>query len=153
MRQRALTAVEQADILVLVRDVTDPRPPLDLPRTADLLVLNKIDLVDTVSGTDGAICVSAATGRHLEVLAAALDERAFGTEPAESSLALTARHLAALEVARSALRNAQRQASDPSLELLAADLRAALDALGQILGAVAPDDVLGRIFSTFCIGK
>jgi tRNA modification GTPase len=38
-------------------------------------------------------------------------------------------------------------------EFLAADLREALDALGQILGAVTADDLLGRIFSSFCIGK
>jgi tRNA modification GTPase len=40
-----------------------------------------------------------------------------------------------------------------SLELLAAELRAALDSLGRILGIVSPDDILGLIFSKFCIGK
>jgi tRNA modification GTPase len=38
-------------------------------------------------------------------------------------------------------------------ELIAAELRQALDSLGQVLGDVSPDDILGRIFSTFCIGK
>ncbi len=53
--------------------------------------------------------------------------------------------------ARSALARAADQADVP--ELAAADLRAALDAVGSVVGSVTPDDVLGRIFGAFCIGK
>jgi len=54
--------------------------------------------------------------------------------------------------AREALRRACGRVSDGP-ELLALEIREALDALGQILGRLSPDDLLGRIFSSFCIGK
>ena len=64
--------------------------------------------------------------------------------------ASTARHLAAIQDARAAL---ARAAAHQEPELIALDLRESLDALGSILGVIAPDELLGRIFSAFCIGK
>jgi tRNA modification GTPase len=152
MRQRAESAISQADILVVVKDVTDHRPLIDVSRKADLVVENKIDLVGEKCASDDAICISAATGKNLDLLRNDLDRLAFG-DSGGGTLALTARHLSAIDESRRALDRAANLGPDFPLELLAAEFRAALDALGQILGVVTPDDVLGRIFSSFCIGK
>jgi tRNA modification GTPase len=77
-----------------------------------------------------------------------LDSLAFGVGGGE--LALTVRHIQAIETAVEAVGRARECTA---AELMAAELRAALDALGQVLGDVTPDDILGRVFSTFCIGK
>jgi tRNA modification GTPase len=87
----------------------------------------------------------------MDVLRAELDRVAFGADSAGTSLVLTSRHINAIEYATGALTRARDVGG--SLELVAAELRAGLDALGGILGVVTPNDVLGRIFSTFCIGK
>jgi tRNA modification GTPase len=70
-----------------------------------------------------------------------------------SALALNSRHVEAVQDARRALSLAADRVHDPSPELLAVELRDALDAAGRVLGSVTPDEILGRIFSTFCIGK
>jgi len=82
----------------------------------------------------------------MEVLRTRLDELAFGQSAPAPTLALNARHLQAIAEARSALARCKSTAADQALEILALDLREALDALGTILGSVTPDDVLGRIF-------
>ena len=143
MQRRAADAIATADVLVLVRDATDDRPDVPLPRPPDLRVTNKADLT-------GGPGVSATAGTGLDDLRRALDAAAFGTAIG-GRLALNRRHLAAVADARAALSRATDQADVP--ELAAADLRAALDAVGTVVGSVAPDDVLGRIFGAFCIGK
>jgi tRNA modification GTPase len=144
MQSRAAAAIASADVLVLVRDATDPRPDVPLPRPPDLRVTNKVDL----TGTAG---VSAVTGVGLDDLRRALDAAAFGRGGTGGRLALNRRHLSAIAEARSALSRAIENAAVP--ELSAADLRSALDAVGSVVGSVTPDDVLGRIFGGFCIGK
>ncbi len=68
-------------------------------------------------------------------------------------LALNARHLDAIADARASLARARAAVTTGREELVAFDLRESLDALGRILGAVSTDDLLGKIFSAFCIGK
>jgi tRNA modification GTPase len=168
MRRRALDEVEKADAVILVRDATDDRPALQLNRAADLTVLTKIDLIDNVGWAsptslgEGGQCppyidaegivlgISALTGEALSQLVAALDGLAFGRAGGAAELALTTRHVRAIESARDSLHLGGKV---PAAELLAAELRAALDFLGEVLGDVSPDDILGRVFSTFCIGK
>jgi tRNA modification GTPase len=151
MQNLAERTIEQADVLVLVRDSTDPRPDVPLARTPDLRVFTKTDLLDPGPITDNSIPVSAKTGQGMETLRNNLDSIAFGSDSAGAALALTSRHLHSLGEAVSAL--ARARAVLDSLELLAAELRESLDCLGQILGVVSPDDILGKIFSKFCIGK
>jgi len=151
MRELAHRAIERADVLVLVRDATDDRPEVPLPRTPDLRVASKSDLLQELPISGEFLPVSAVTGDGLDALRQRLDRIAFASDSVGASLALSGRHLQALDEAISALRRA-KDLNDP-LELLAAEFRAALDALGGILGAVTPDDILGRIFSNFCIGK
>jgi tRNA modification GTPase len=150
MQEQAMSAIEQADFLVAIREAGDFRP-LTLPRKADLFVRTKGDLVPAAALEPGEIVVSAVTGQNMNQLKEVLDRVAFGDDSSGAKLALTARHLAAIDQARLALVEAKGHADSP--EILAADLRSALDFLGDILGLITPDDVLGRIFSTFCIGK
>jgi tRNA modification GTPase len=167
MRDRALRAVESADLVILVRDATDARPVLPPSRPPNLIVLTKQDLVGCdlppSPGTPGegrgggspqAIAVSALTGAGLPDLRARLDRLAFG-EPASAgaTLALNARHIDAVRDSRAALDRAAGLGDVASPEVVALELREALDAMGRVLGSVTPDDLLGRIFSTFCIGK
>jgi tRNA modification GTPase len=82
-----------------------------------------------------------------------LDRLAFGREGGQA-LTLNSRHLHCIADARAALARARELAQQTDgPELLAMELREALDNVGQILGQLTPDDVLGRIFATFCIGK
>lgn len=150
MQDRARRTVEEADFVLLVRDVTDSMPATELPRTPDLILRNKIDLRSTVAPAN-AIDVSAATGAGLDDLRRAMASLAFGT--GSGTLALNARHLGAIDEARRSLERALDAIDTSAAELIATDLRQALDALGSILGQVTPDDVIGRIFATFCIGK
>jgi tRNA modification GTPase len=148
MQEQAKRALESADRVILLRDVTDAREPIELPRPVDLLVMTKTDLSPGSSG------VSALTGEGLDALRETLDRMAFGDAAAPSFvLALNARHRSCIAEAREALARARAIATDGAAELIALELREALDALGRVLGQVTPDDVLGRVFASFCIGK
>jgi tRNA modification GTPase len=153
MREHALKTVETSDAIVLVLAPDDTSTPLQLPRTPDLVVHTKSDLPRArgmVTSGDH-VSVSAHTGSNLDALRERLDRLVFGTTE-RTSLALNTRHLRAIDDARAALRRASDSAT-VAPELIALELRESLDVLGTILGQVSPDDVLGHIFSTFCIGK
>jgi tRNA modification GTPase len=155
MQSRALAALESADLVLLVHDLTDSRPLLELPRRHDLLILTKLDLrpnFDAQSATP-SIAVSADAGAHLDTLRKTLDDLAFGSAAESPALALNTRHLMALENARAPLKHLLTLPASTTPDLLALDLRESLDHLGQILGTLTPDDILTRVFSTFCIGK
>jgi tRNA modification GTPase len=155
MAEQARRAAETSDFLIAVIECADDRPPIEWPRRADLIVRTKADLYSKWDRSDAAVCVSAVAGTQIAALRKALDRLAFGDSSAVSStLALNSRHLAAIAQAREALgRVASGVPSQPSAEVIALELRDALESLGQVLGRITPDDVLGRIFSTFCIGK
>ena len=157
MYRNALHAVESADVVVLVQDVQDSRPCPVLPRRPDLKLWSKSDLSDPASRHADALYVSAKSGDGLNRLREELDRLAFGasTGGGESVLALNARHVQAVTEAGDALARAAQRARDAGAgaEILALELREALDALGRVTGAISPDDLLGRIFSSFCIGK
>ena len=162
MRGNALRAVESADVVVLVRDIADERPDPNLPTRPDLLVLTKSDLRTTAHAMTGGLSVSAHTGEGLDQLRDELDKLAFGAAGTGwSSLALNARHIAAVTEARDALARVAAHVSAhvsahggaAGAEFVALELREALNALGRVTGVVTPDDLLGRVFSAFCIGK
>jgi tRNA modification GTPase len=154
MQEYARRAIETADRVVLVHDAADLREPIAVGRSFDLIVDSKSDLRGVGELTrPGRIAVSAVTGEGMAELRGALDRLVFGREGSGVSLALNRRHVAAVEDARKAIDRAGECTQDNAAELIALELREALDALGGILGAVTPDDVLGRIFLSFCIGK
>jgi tRNA modification GTPase len=152
MREHALRALESADHAVLVRDATDASPALQLSRTPDLLIRSKSDLAPPQTSGDG-IAISAINGVGMSNLRDALDRLAFGNESGGAGLALNRRHIACIEQAQAALARLTQSLDGGAAELLALELREALDALGGVLGSITPDDVLGRIFAGFCIGK
>lgn len=159
--QRTVRQIEAADLLLEIADANRPRPTeAVLPATAAkrLLVLNKIDLGEHPSWENvEAVRLSCFTGSGLEALSDAIRNALHFSEMdwGEHAIAINARHQASLQLARSSLLAALALLEDLSSdqELAAIDLREALDALGEIPGKVDTEDLLGVIFSTFCIGK
>jgi tRNA modification GTPase len=157
--RRALSRVEDADIVLWVVDATAPiwEPPDPLRAKTLLHVLNKIDLASEAAGaSDGPrtyLSVSAKTGEGLDGLIAALEqEAATATESgAGSSLMTRARHRVELEGTRGALQRFVNHDLDP--ELKAEELRIAARHLGRLTGRIDVEEVLGAIFAEFCIGK
>lgn len=169
--RRAWAEIRAADrVLMLVdaRDVggeTEPEkiwPELvsELPDRKRLtLVVNKIDLVaqtprTALSADTLVIFLSAKTGNGVDLLRMHLkDVMGFGGE-AEGSFTARQRHIDALKKAQQAVVQGRVQLVQSGAgELLAEDLRLAQEYLGEITGRFTPDDLLGRIFSSFCIGK
>ena len=121
-----------------------------------LWIHNKADLLPSVpEDTGGIVHVSARSRLGLETLRVRLRELAGGDTLAAAGGEFSARgrHVEALQRAQAHAEAAQQQLLYEHLELAAEELRLAHDALGEITGRVSPDDMLGRIFSTFCIGK
>ncbi len=159
MQQHAGLAMESATHVVLIHDCTDKRPLPELSRTAELIVISKIDLQEQaptvhpgLRGVD-TVRVSSVTGDGLASLRDALDRLAFSTDNTAATVTLNRRHLSAISDAQQALSRAAARVAENAPELVAMDLREVLDALGSITGQVTPDDILGRVFSAFCIGK
>jgi len=171
--RRSLTAMELAELLLIVLDGSMPLAQDDhelLARHRDkkrLVVINKTDLpcrIDsstfTVLEHDDPPCtvvrVSAKTGNGLDDLRDRLRAMMLRAdfEPGESVVVTHLRHQTALLRAKEALSSAAGSvAASLSGEFVAVDLRASIDALGEITGAISTDDILDRIFREFCIGK
>lgn len=160
---RTQSQLSGADLILEVVDASQPPPAtrLDLPgapRHRHVLVLHKSDLPGHPGweGTTGGVPVSSHTGAGLEALSARMVEAITegGTAFEQTEVAVNARHQACLERARNAMEAAMAEFSKgASVEFVALDLRLALEALGDIVGRVDVEDVLGAIFSQFCIGK
>jgi tRNA modification GTPase len=123
------------------------------------LVRNKIDRSGRapgllVSSADNAeIAISAQDGRGLDALRAHLKECMGYQTAGEGTFSARRRHLEAIESARTHVAAALTQLKAQRGELAAEELRQAQQALGEITGQFTSDDLLGRIFSSFCIGK
>jgi tRNA modification GTPase len=171
--KRAWSEIEQADRVLIVVDDREWPGPSDLgallPDSETVLpdlampvtvVRNKCDLSESDTGhvedTDAAtvITVSARTGAGLAVLREHLKASVGYQDGAESRFSARRRHLASLEAALDWIRTGRGQLSEHNAgELLAEDLRQAQQSLETITGRFTADDLLGRIFSSFCIGK
>ncbi|MGE3154981.1 MAG: tRNA uridine-5-carboxymethylaminomethyl(34) synthesis GTPase MnmE [Nitrospiraceae bacterium] len=168
--RRTGMALEDADLVLAVLDGSEEFSAEDeevLHRTElhrRLIVVNKSDrpmrwsreFLSPLSHGQPVVTLSARTGENLGTLrceiAHALVPRSL--EAREGAVITKLRHRQALERAREALGSARESvAGRLAPEFLAADLRAALDPLGEITGRVSTEDVLDRIFAEFCIGK
>lgn len=126
-----------------------------LPALPTLHVMSKADLVPNLQPAADEIALSTHTGVGLEALRAALLQHAGWQSHPEGVFIARERHLQALQQATSHLREADQLLHNarPALDLVAEELRLAHAALGEIVGAMSADDMLGAIFSRFCIGK
>ncbi|MEM6935951.1 MAG: tRNA uridine-5-carboxymethylaminomethyl(34) synthesis GTPase MnmE [Pseudomonadota bacterium] len=156
--RRAVQAVETADHVLVMVDDADPdstRPKLPPAARAQTVVYNKIDRsgANPGKGAEG-LYISLRTGAGLGELRAHLRRLAGASSEQEGQFSARGRHLRALETVGDHLAQAQALVQDdPQPELLAEELRLAQQALADITGEFVPDDLLGEIFSSFCIGK
>ena len=165
--QRTIEAVVQADIILYVHDATQPflQALDDLQELQDIrtfkdkhlfIVDNKIDLVpETLTAPYRTFPISAKEGTGLEDITSALVKAAQTDLAQAPDVMLTnVRHYDALgHVEQALLHVAKGLADHLPADLVAIDLRDALHHLGTITGQVTSDEVLGTIFSRFCIGK
>ncbi len=161
--QRAWREIHRADLALLIVDaavgITDvalkilSELPDDLKK---IIIFNKIDLIKRSAAEVQVenrieIWLSAKTGDGLDLLRAAL-LRSIGWQPTEEGTFISReRHLQALREAEASLNRAANESD--SLELMAEELRLAQQAFANITGKFNADDLLGEIFSRFCIGK
>ena len=172
--RRARQALEAADLALLVVDASSGLPEQLLLRgevpdaERCLVVCNKTDLLDEAETVDGTakkaqeqelsgiphVFISAKTGQGLPELRTRILEFAGSSEQQEGSFSARQRHVDALKRAAAHVAEGARQLSDHRAgELLAEELRLAQRDLGEITGETVADDLLGEIFSSFCIGK
>lgn len=162
--RRAWAEIHQADRILLLRDVSSTEedelhtqfaaagPPVTV-------VNNKIDLLSQTpaiheTGAHVEIQLSAQTGAGLDLLRQHLKACVGFEDGSEGEFMARRRHLLALAQAQQHLINGEQQLHEHAAgELLAEELRQAQQVLGEITGEVSADDLLGEIFSSFCIGK
>lgn len=166
---RSWQAIEDADAVIFLHDLTrwhdadyqaseaQIAQRLGLAHAEDVSpkVLHVFNKADASRQAPPGLCVSARTGEGLNALRRALLERAGWHASPEGVFIARRRHLDSLRRAGEHLALAQAQAAwqDAALDLMAEELRLAHNALGEITGAFSADDLLGEIFSRFCIGK
>ena len=150
---RTRSELERADVVLAVHDATDPARSLTgIPDGVTRIdVYNKVDLNPGFVPPAGALALSAKTGTGLPALREAIVRKAGWSTTGESVFLARERHLRALAAAKAHLTRAA--AEEGRWELFAEELRLAHQELSSITGAFTPDDLLGEIFSRFCIGK
>lgn len=164
---RSWEEIKRADVVLHLLNIQQPDSPLDQQimshrsaKSVILKIFNKCDLISSSPANspisqEDALFISAKTGDGLNQLRQRLLEIA-GWQPGQESPWLARqRHIDALQAAQDSLSNAQSHAeqNDRVLDLFAEELRLAHDHLGSITGRMTPDELLGEIFSRFCIGK
>jgi len=154
--RRARAELERADLVLWVVDATDSAPPTrPETRVPVIRIDNKIDRVDARPPDDPeAIALSALTGRGLESLDREVARICGLRSEAGGEFSARRRHVEQIEGTLEHLaRAAAVLAHEHAGELVAEELRQAADSLGEITGKLHSDELLGRIFASFCIGK
>ena len=165
--RRARQALETADLVLLIRDAATGEEPHDdlsaeIPEGLKSIdVMNKMDLLDEeqltskrVKAPERAVWISAKAGEGMEALKTRIRDAVGASDQAEGSFSARQRHIDALKRCGGHLEAGQAAMEGSSAgELLAEELRLAQQALGELTGELLPDDLLGEIFSSFCIGK
>ncbi len=165
--ERTLQAINNADIVLHLMDLSSIVSDEEGQRTLEKVmqhvrrgvpvidVYNKSDVVDCGDKVSDALYISAKTGIGIDALKSKLLDLVGWERNTESVFLARERHLRAIAEADEHLRLAETfiEMNTPALDLLAEELRLTNDALGEIIGTTTPDDLLGMIFSRFCIGK
>ena len=151
---RSLNVVQKSNFTLLVKDISDVKD-FDIDLGDYITVMNKSDLIDSVPKNEKDIFyLSCATGEGVEDLLRALLARLGVDEGAETAFLSRKRHEVSLEKAKELLKESVVSLVEgQALELVAENLRSAHHHLGDILRPMSSDDLLGEIFSEFCIGK
>lgn len=158
--QRTLDHLKDADVIVYMQDAGNDadrqRLISDFEEAKSVIVLNKIDLMGREEGLDDqsgvpVIYLSAKTGAGLEILKKNLLEKVGARLSEEVPFMARERHLNALD--RAVRHLSAALANIAIIEFCAEELRAAQDAISEITGEFVADDLLGQIFSSFCVGK
>ena len=164
--ERSWDAIRLADLVIFLSDPHSNQGQDDLkeqilaalpPKCPVLEVFNKADLLDRSSKAElkDALLISAKTGDGIEALKQKILEIAGWGGSQEGTIVARRRHLDCLERAAEHIAQSEEFAANGnnSLELFAEELSLAQSRLGEITGKLLPDDLLGKIFSQFCIGK
>jgi len=157
--ERARHAANNADLRIHLVDASQPDRTITPLFEEEVIVWNKVDLVPSGerSTLSGELAISCQTGEGIGQLVEAIVAKVTGRSRSEGSpdgAAINARHQECLKRAASALQEAIALlgAGEPP-ELVAVELRSALGAVGEIVGEAGTEEILGEIFSSFCIGK
>jgi tRNA modification GTPase len=149
-------AAADAEIAVRLKDHIPPQVPvIEVFNKADACEATRVSAALASAPEGHAVALSARTGDGLEALRHSLLQHAGWQAVPEGVFIARQRHVQALRTAREHLELATLHAAqaDGALDLLAEELRLAHNALGRITGAFSADDLLGEIFTRFCIGK
>ena len=151
---RSLNVIQKSNFTLLVKDISDVKD-FDIDLGDYITVMNKSDLIDSVPKNEKDIFyLSCATGEGVGDLLRALLARLGVDEGAETAFLSRKRHEVSLEKAKELLKESVVSLVEgQALELVAENLRSAHHHLGDILRPMSSDDLLGEIFSEFCIGK
>lgn len=150
---RARSAIQQADLILWVTEDHDVKHPRESP-TTHLMVLNKCDLTSNKPGLvrDNTVRISALQKTGLKELRELVAQFA-GHRVSDDAFAGRPRHISALEAVGQHLQKVEEFLANSMSELVAEELRQAHQQLGKIVGETSTEDLLGEIFSNFCIGK
>jgi tRNA modification GTPase len=166
--RRSLNAINNADFIIALMDGSEPLKEDDfqlmelIRGKKAVIVINKSDLpaklsLDAISEKGREyLCLSALSGKGIETLKSLIFHSNLRNwnEEREGVVVTNIRHKTALDKASSSLGMAiGLLSSDQPLEFFSIELRDTLDSLGEITGIVTTEDILDKIFSTFCIGK
>ena len=161
--KRAYTEINNADVVLLVFDTKDNSPDFsilpDLVKNKPVICIrNKIDLSNARSevrklGNQLEVSLSAKNGDGVDLLRKTLAEFAGLNSDGEGVFLARKRHIDSIDQTLIYINSALEQLEGGASELVAEDLRQAGMSLGQITGEFSSDDLLGEIFSSFCIGK
>ena len=165
--ERTMQAVENADVILHLVDLSSQTSDEEGLQTLSKVmqrvkqgvpvidVFNKADMVPTYNRKQDCLYISAKTGEGIDALKQKLLSIVGWESNTESLFLARERHLQAIMSANEHLMLAQQflDLPNPALDLIAEELRLTNDDLGEIVGETTPDDILGMIFSRFCIGK
>ncbi|NBR10949.1 MAG: tRNA uridine-5-carboxymethylaminomethyl(34) synthesis GTPase MnmE [Alphaproteobacteria bacterium] len=155
--RRTIEQAQRADMVLWLQPGQGDR----MPPTRDILdagrpvieVITQIDKGGTIN--KGALSISAKTGQGMDLLVSNLFEQLSqsGDQGRASALLTRERHRVAVEEALEFIDRAMNSVHGTGVELIAEEIRLAARAIGKITGNVSVDDILDRLFSSFCIGK
>ncbi len=158
--RRAREALQSADAVLWIQDASEGEQgeiDEELPAEVPIVVVrNKLDLTNETAGVgaDNVVCVSAKSGDGLDVLRTQIRRLAGYRDLGEQTVTARRRHTDAVKRARDHFVSGREAlATLRAGEVFAEELRLAHRALGEITGATSSDDLLGKIFTEFCIGK